>query len=243
MHESPLRISVIIPTLNAAGTLPAMLTSLIGGCRRQQGEQRTPLTPLTLELIVSDGGSTDTTGELARAAGARLVTGPPGRGAQLARGAKIATAPWLLFLHADTILDHDWRIAALQIAGAGDPCCAGAFRFRLADTARAARFLEWGVALRCRLFALPYGDQGLLISRRLYDEIGGFRPMPLMEDVDMIRRIGRRRLHMLKAYATTDASRYRRTGYVRRIVRNISCLMLYFAGVRPARIRDYYNAT
>ena len=94
---------------------------------------------------------------------------------------------------------------------------------------------------RCRLLALPYGDQGLLIPRGLYEALGGFRPLPLMEDVDLVRRIGRRRLALLPVAAVTSAARYRRAGYGPRVLRNLACLSLYGLGVPPRVIARLYG--
>ncbi|MEE8246899.1 MAG: glycosyl transferase family 2, partial [Alphaproteobacteria bacterium] len=88
---------------------------------------------------------------------------------------------------------------------------------------------------------LPYGDQGLLIHRDLYSRVGGFRPLPLMEDVDIVRRIGARRLVVLEAAALTSAARYRRAGYLRRSLRNLACLGLYFLGVPPRLLVRLYG--
>ncbi|HYU13525.1 MAG TPA: glycosyl transferase family 2, partial [Stellaceae bacterium] len=101
--------------------------------------------------------------------------------------------------------------------------------------------LERLVAWRCRVLALPYGDQGLLISRQLYDAVGGFAAIPLMEDVDLVRRLGRRRLAPIGATAVSSARRYRSGGYLRRPLRNLLCLSLYFAGVPPQRIARLYG--
>jgi hypothetical protein len=87
---------------------------------------------------------------------------------------------------------------------------------------------------------LPYGDQGLLISRDLLAAVGGVAPIPLMEDVDLIRRLGRHRLRLLPAAAVTSAARWEREGYIRRSARNLGCLSLWFAGVPPAWIRRFY---
>ncbi|RYJ04407.1 MAG: glycosyl transferase family 2, partial [Acetobacteraceae bacterium] len=114
-------------------------------------------------------------------------------------------------------------------------------RFTLDDPAPQARRLERLVAWRCRALALPYGDQGLLISRALYDELGGFRPLPLMEDVDLVRRLGRRRLAALPVDAVTSAERWRRDGWWRRSARNLGCLSLYFLGLPPSLIRRLYG--
>ena len=97
------------------------------------------------------------------------------------------------------------------------------------------------VAVRCRLFRLPYGDQGLLISRALYQRLGGFKPVPLMEDVDLVRRVGWRRLTALPSAAVTSAVRYRRDGYLLRPLRNLCCLTLYFLGVPPRAIVKLYG--
>ena len=96
------------------------------------------------------------------------------------------------------------------------------------------------MAWRCRVLALPYGDQGLLIARAFYESLGGYRPLPLMEDVDLIRRIGRSRLRMLDATATTSAARYRRDGWTLRPLRNLLCLSLHFAGVPPKALLRFY---
>ncbi len=231
MRDGP-EIDVVIPTLNAAATLGATLGGLSDA--RADG--------LVRAVVVSDGGSTDRTVDIAVASGARVERGAPGRGRQLAAGARAARAPWLLFLHADTRLMAGWERAAHELmAGEGEPGRAAAFSFALDDPSVPARVLERLVALRARVAALPYGDQGLLISRTLYDEVGGYRPMPLMEDVDMVRRIGARRLVVLPARAVTSAARYRRDGYVRRGARNLFCLALYSLGVAPGTIARFYG--
>lgn len=227
-------ISVVIPTLNAecvlATTLAALVPATIDG--------------LVREVIIADGGSTDRTLEVAEAAGAEIVRSERGRGNQLVAGAEKARFPWLLFLHGDTRLEQGWNQEAatfIEQVEERHRLTAGAFRFALDDFGFRARLLEAGVAARCALLRLPYGDQGLLIPARLYREIGGYRAMPLMEDVDIVRRLGRRRIAMLRARAITSASRYRRQGYARRVVRNLSCLALYQMGVPVQRIARLYG--
>jgi len=189
------------------------------------------------EIIIADGGSTPPPSGLGE--GVQVISAASGRGQQLQAGAAAATGDWLLLLHADTRLGDGWREAVWDHVR-DNPGKAAFFRFALDDASPAARRLERVVALRCRLLALPYGDQGLLISRRLYGAVGGFRPIPLMEDVDIVRRIGRARLVTLDVPAVTSAARYRREGYLRRMGRNLLCLSLFFAGVDPARIRKIY---
>ena len=115
------------------------------------------------------------------------------------------------------------------------------FRFGLDDGSASARRLEAMVAWRSRALALPYGDQGLLISRELYERIGGFRPLPIMEDVDIVRRLGRRRLHALAGRAVTSAAKFRRRGYLLRSTRNLFCLALFFLGVPTPLIARIYG--
>ncbi len=226
------RLSIIIPTLNAASALPRTLASF--DAARANG--------LIGEIIVVDGGSTDGTPEIARAACCAVIEMAPGRGAQLATGAAAAREPFLLFLHADTVLDDGWAEAvATFMSPPGEQERAGAFRFRFDAKGLAPAIVAFGVRLRCALFKLPFGDQGLLISRTFYDALGGFRPMPLMEDVDLVKRIGRSRMKILRAAAITSADRYEKTGYVRRVLRNWRCLWLYHRGVSPEDIARIYE--
>lgn len=223
-------ISVIIPTLDAAAHLPKSLAPLAPAA----------VDGLVREVVISDGGSTDTTCAIADDVGAVLVEGSKGRGRQLIAGAARAKSAWLLFLHADTVLDDDWAQEAARFI-AGDAMRAASFRFAFDDDVPAARAAAWWVALRCRLLALPYGDQGLLISRAFYEALGGYRDMPLMEDVDMVRRIGRARLTLLKSRAVTSADKYRRDGYGRRARRNLVLLTRYLMGADPARLAARYD--
>ena len=222
-------LDVVIPTLNAGQRLARTLASLSDGD-----------TPVS--VVVCDGGSRDDSVAIARAAGAHVVATPAGRGRQLAAGAAAGTRPWLLFLHADTVLATGWRAAvAAFIRQPSSSTRAGYFRLRFDSRARAARRMERLVAWRCRSFGLPYGDQGLLISRRLYDQLGGFRPLPLMEDVDLVRRIGCTNLVALDADVVTSAERYERDGWLARPMRNLACLALYFAGLPPPLLRRLYG--
>lgn len=228
-------ISVVIPTLNAEQTLAPTLEALIPAA----------VDGLIRDVIIADGGSTDATARIADEAGAKFINCESGRGQQLGNGANQAKADWLLFLHADTVLAPTWQDDARRFmhdvdTGARQPAAA-AFRFALDDTGLAPRVLEHLVALRCRLFNLPYGDQGLLISRELYQGIGGYQPIQLMEDIDLVRRLGRSRTVLLASRATTSAQRYRKGGYCSRSARNLSCILLFYLHVPSRHIARLYG--
>lgn len=217
-------LSVVVPALNAAPTLSECLVSL--ACAD--------------ELIVVDGGSIDETVAIARDAGARIMVVERGRGNQLRAGAAAATRDWLLFVHADTLLEPGWQSAVEEHmrVNAGS---AGYFRLRLRTDKWPARLVEHAVAVRSRLFGLPYGDQGLLVPRSLYDEVGGFAPVQLMEDVDIVRRIGASRLRPIDARAWTSARRWQEDGWISRSARNLLCLLLYRLGAPPERLSRFYG--
>lgn len=223
-------LSVVIPTLNAAESLPRALAPLVRGA--WEG--------VIKEVIVVDGGSTDETCAIADAAGCTVLDAPRGRGRQLCAGAAAARGAWLLFLHADTALEEGWLEEAAAFM-ARDAQKAAAFRFAFDADEPAARRVAFWVRLRCAVLKLPYGDQGLLISRTLYDAVGGYAPLPLMEDVDLVRRIGARRLRMLRSRAITSAARYRRDGYMRRALRNIWLVAQFYLGADPARLARKYD--
>lgn len=222
-----MRLTVIIPTWQAETALAATLSCL------QDAD----------EIIVVDGGSTDRTVAIAHACGARTIISPKGRGPQLNAGAAAAQGDWLLFLHADTRLGEGWRASA--DVWRTDPEAsqlAAAFRFALDDAAWQARVIERLVALRIRLFGLAYGDQGLLIHRQFLTDLGLFRPIAMLEDVDAARRIGKRRLHVLPVAALTSARRWREDGWIRRSLRNLLCVALFRLGVPVRTIATIYEA-
>ena len=192
--------------------------------------------------MADGGGGGDSTPEAASALGARVIAAPCGRGQQLQAGIARAREEWLLLLHADTRLDPGWRAAA----GAhmrDHPGAAGYFRFALDSADPRARRLERLVAWRCRVLALPYGDQGLLIHRETLAGAGGMNPLPVMEDVDLIRRLRRHGVPLLRldARAVTSAAKWERDGWRGRSTRNLICLSLWFLGAPPARIAKLYT--
>ncbi|MEM6438836.1 MAG: TIGR04283 family arsenosugar biosynthesis glycosyltransferase [Pseudomonadota bacterium] len=220
-------ISIVLPTLDAAKGIGPCIAALVPGV----------VDGLVRELILSDGGSRDGIEQVAEAAGARLVLGPPGRGGQLRRGAEAAQGDWLLFLHSDTVLSADW-VPAVRRHLKEAPQEAGWFRLTFDARGPAAAWTAGWANWRSRLLGLPYGDQGLLVRRDVYRRAGGFPDQPLMEDVALVRRL---RTRELAAVARTSADRYRRDGWLRRGWRNLSTLGLWYAGASPDRLaRRYY---
>lgn len=222
-------ISVVIPTLNAE--------TVLGPCLGALGEGLNA--GLIREVIVSDGGSTDGTLKLAEIAGAERVTGAPSRGGQLRRGCAMAKGEWLLIVHADSILDEGWSAVVLDHLRSGT---ANARYFKLAFRAEgiAPRVVAGWANLRSRVLKLPYGDQGLLVPRTLYDQAGGYDDIPLMEDVAMARRL-RGMLFSLPSVITTSADKYEREGWLRRSIKNIATLMRYLAGTNPEELAKSYS--
>jgi len=219
-------LDVVIPTLNAAATLSATLGAV----------------PQRVAVVVSDGGSTDGTRDIARAAGCRVVEGPRGRGRQLAAGAEIAIRPWRLFLHADTIVSpQGWTAIARHMERPDGHMIAASLRLAIDDPAWQARIIERAVEWRVRWFGLPYGDQGLLIQRDLYAAIGGYADLPLMEDVEIMRRLGREHHAVLDGQACTSAARWRRQGWLGQTMLNLTCISLYRLGVPVDRIARLYD--
>jgi rSAM/selenodomain-associated transferase 2 len=228
-------ISVVIPTHNSEVGLGMALTALVPAA----------VEGIVREVIVVDGGSADRTLQVADQAGVDVVSAEPVRGKQLRMGAARARSNWLLFLHPDTVLEHGWEYEASQFMERIDSGrrrrSAAAFRFTIDDTGLAPRALEAIVALRTGLLRRSFGDQGLLIPRNLYDETGGFAPLPVMEDVDLVRRLGRRRLVVLRSRALTSSLPYRRDGYVKRVMRNQAALALYHCRVPVRRLTWLYS--
>lgn len=235
-------LSIIIPTLNSGKELPATFASLMPAL----------LEGAINEVIIVDGGSTDDTVNIADDAGATIIVAETkGRGPQLSTGAKAAKNQWMLFLHSDTELEDGWHIEATQFIKDQDKKTtdasnnnqipsAAAFKFSLKDKGLAPKLMAKMVALRCALFSLPYGDQGLLISKQTYDASGGYPQFPIMEDADIIRRLPTP-VKILQSRAFTSAERYQKEGYFKRSTRNLYCLAAYYRGLPPEKIYQIYT--
>lgn len=222
-------LSIVIPTLDAQAALPGCAAALMEGLEAG----------LIREVIVSDGGSGDGTRAVADAIGAVWVEGAASRGGQLRRGGAAAQAPWLLILHADTQLAPGWAEAVGEHLARGDGR-AGYFRLAFDRGGWRAAWVAGWANLRARLAGLPYGDQGLLIRAELYEGVGGYPDIPLMEDVALARRL-RGQLVALPVTARTSAARYVAEGWFRRGRRNLWCLLRYLAGADPHALARSYR--
>ncbi len=223
------RVSVIIPALNEEHHIAATL--------RAVGQS------LCHEVIVVDGGSTDATVPRAKEAGVTVLSSKPGRARQMNAGAVRAEGGSLLFLHADTLLPSGWAEAVLRTLRAPG-VAAGAFRFRIAGSFAGKSFIEWTTGFRSRWLQRPYGDQGLFLTRALFEEMGGFADLPIMEDHEFSARQRRRgRIDTVGEAALTSARRGQTLGVVRTTLRNQWMLAGYHLGVSPRRLATLYRAT
>jgi rSAM/selenodomain-associated transferase 2 len=217
---------VVIPTLNEAGQLPGLLEDL-------------DLLQLAADVVVADGGSADDTVAVAQAAGARVVGSNPGRAAQMNAGAARAAGDWLCFLHADVRVPAAARQELERAVSAGAE--AAVWGFSIDASGFWPRFMEVGTYLRDRLGGLPYGDQGLLVRRDLFDAVGGFPEIALMEDVALVRALKRRtRLERLAAPLLVSPRRWQREGPYRTWLRNSALMAAYLAGAGPDRLARFY---
>lgn len=223
-----MRLSIVIPTLNEAAGV------------EQNIQQASVLRPH--EVIVADGQSDDGTGDLARSAGAVVVTCERGRGRQLNAGARAATGDVLLFLHADCWLEPQ---ASRQIEAAlrNEGVIGGAFRQRIDHDRRVFRWLEWGNATRVRWRRMPYGDQGIFVRRSALESVGGFAEVRLMEDVLLMREFRRRgwRIELLPGPIHVDPRRWLKHGVVRQTLRNWTLLTGLRLGISPDRLAQFYQ--
>lgn len=218
---------MVIPTLNEEAGLAACLAA-VGQAPGQ-------------EVIVVDGGSRDATVALAHRAGAKVISAPRGRASQMNAGARASRGALLLFLHADTLLPGGWQDEVRRIL-ARPGTAAGAFTFRLDQRSAGLRFIELAVAWRCRLAALPYGDQGLFLRRETFGAAGGFPALPIMEDCELVRRLKKQgRIIVSPAPAFTSARRWQRKGLLATTALNSLVVVAFYLGCPPGLLRRLYD--
>lgn len=223
------RVSIILPVLNEAAALPALLDALL---RHQLADGRA-------ELIVVDGGSTDDTVSIAEAFG-RVVQAPRGRARQMNAGAAVARGEVLLFLHADTQLPPH-ALDVIERALRRPEVVGGAFRVRFDTAATAYRLVAASITWRGQLRHVFTGDQAYAIRRDAFAAVGGFPDQPLMEDLEIVRRLQRKgRFVLLPGVVTTSARRHQQMGLGRTLLLMGAIRTLYAAGVSPERLHRLY---
>jgi len=224
-------VSVVIPVRDEATRLPLLLADLA-----------TAPADLLREVWVVDGGSGDGSPRLALLAGSRLLHSPAGRGSQLQRGIAACSSPWLLLLHADARLPAGW-CSVVRRAMADGRRQAWAFRLAIEGSDSSLRLVEALVAVRSRWLSLPYGDQGLLISRSWLAAAGGIAPLPLMEDLELAMRLRRREaIGVLPASLQVSGRRWQRLGVLRTAIANARLRRAWQRGADPAQLAALYAA-
>lgn len=222
-------ISIIIPTLNEEEHLPALLFSLL----EYEG----------IEIIVADGGSTDGTRKLAASTQVKWVRAAGGRGPQLNAGARVAGGHILMFLHCDTILPDSFRETVESVLNSPGTA-AGVFRLKIEASGKKYRLIEWGANFRSRFLGLPYGDQVLFVRKADFSRAGGFPDQPLLEDLELVRRLKRfGKIRIAPFPVVTSARRWQRLGVWQATLLNQFILIGYLLGMDPGRLADIYYRT
>ncbi|MCC5666507.1 TIGR04283 family arsenosugar biosynthesis glycosyltransferase [Nostoc sp. CHAB 5784] len=221
------KISIIIPAINEAGNIKTAIATTQGS--------------INIEVIVVDGGSDDDTVAIAQSLGVKVISSSPGRAVQMNTGAIAATGEILLFLHADTCLPtgfDDMVRTALQQPGT----LAGAFNLRIDASLLSLRWVELGVNLRSHFYQMPYGDQAIFLTKAVFQQIGNFPELPIMEDFELMRRLKRTgRIVIIPTPVVTSARRWLQKGVFKTTLLNQIVIIAYLLGVSPERIRRWYR--
>jgi rSAM/selenodomain-associated transferase 2 len=221
-------ISIIIPTLNEEHNIGRCIESI-----RSDGAIH--------EIIVTDGGSSDKTVEIAESQGGiRVIRTEKGRGTQMNKGAAFARGDIFLFLHADTYLERGWYSEIMSCLC--EPSVAGgAFTFRIDSPESYCRLIEYLVKFRCAVLNLPYGDQGIFVRREVFENLGGYKNIPLMEDVDLVERMRKAgRIRMLRKESYIHSRKWDEEGWIRRSFFNQMIMIRYRLGADPERLAKLY---
>jgi rSAM/selenodomain-associated transferase 2 len=221
------KISIIIPAINEASNIKQTIA--------------TTQPSTNIEVIVVDGGSQDDTVAIAESLGVKVISSSPGRALQMNTGAALASGEILLFLHADTLLPvgfDEMICAALQQPGV----IAGAFALRINADLASLRLVEKGVYWRSRFLQMPYGDQAIFITKKVFQQVGDFPELPIMEDFELIRRLKRLgKITVLSVAVVTSARRWLQKGVFKTTLINQVVIIAYLLGIKPVQLRTWYS--
>ncbi|NEO53415.1 MAG: glycosyltransferase family 2 protein [Okeania sp. SIO3B5] len=223
-------ISIIIPVLNEVSTI----TQTISTAQTAKDKD--------IEIIVVDGGSNDGTIELIKCLNIQIISSVPGRATQMNCGAKMARGKILLFLHGDTFLPLNFD-QLLQDILVKPKIIAGAFELSIRGTKKSLRIVERMVNWRSRYLQMPYGDQGIFLPAKIFQEIGGFPEIPIMEDFELVRQLKKRgQIAIVPTPVLTSGRRWQKLGILKTTFINQIVIIAYLLGVSPQRLARWYRS-
>jgi rSAM/selenodomain-associated transferase 2 len=225
------KFSFIIPVWNEEAIISRMIEHVRG--LRASG---------SAEIIVVDGDPAGRTIKVARHMGVKTAISEKGRGNQMNLGASLAAGEILIFLHADTLLPPD-ALELIETAMENSSCIAGAFDLAIDSERPVFRLIEKAASLRSRMTRIPYGDQTIFIRKSDFRELGGFRDIPIMEDVEIMQRIKKRKgkICIIGRAVMTSPRRWEKEGIVYTTLRNWLLIALYFCGAKPEKLIRFYR--
>jgi rSAM/selenodomain-associated transferase 2 len=229
-----MKLSIIIPTLNEESFLEKNLSLL--------SYQLSAISYQSFEIIIADGGSKDKTVELARRFTDKVCISAAGRGTQMNEGASHSTGDWLLFLHADSLISESGIQRMLEIMNSEQRVIGGAFRLKIDSDKIPYKVISSVANIRSRILGIAYGDQGIFVRKNIFYAIGGYSDMPIMEDVDFVKRLKENgKFIILDEHIATSSRRWEREGILYTTIRNWILISLYMMGVSPNRLKGWYS--
>lgn len=225
-----MKISIIIPTWNEEKTILQTIASV-----------ESQFTTVLIQIVIVDGGSTDDTLRLAEPTSATVIRADRGRATQMNAGAKVATGDILLFLHSDSILSEGC-LEELRETMSGGGIVGGCFRLAFSDSNFLLNCIAWGSHLRAKLGGIMFGDQGIFVKRKVFEQVGGFPPIDLMEDLEFsikVKRAGR--LGIINKWIYTSSRRFRQGGILKTLLLMQRIKWMYWRGVPPVELKKFYD--